>query len=150
MRLFRKIKVRWGGVNPHEKVLLRGQADRLQGNIYHYTYDGITDHLRTINSLTDIASHELALRGKRASLLDVLLRPLWRFIRFYLLSGCIRDGKAGFFVSVTSAFYTFLKYAKLWEHNRHNTQNGHHTHKRQSPFCTLTQSRVGGEEKPRS
>ncbi len=132
LRLFRKIKVRWGGVNPHEKVLLRGQADRLQGNIYHYTYDGITDHLRTINSLTDIASHELALRGKRASLLDVLLRPLWRFIRFYLLSGCIRDGKAGFFVSVTSAFYTFLKYAKLWEHNRHNTQNGHHTHKRQA------------------
>jgi glycosyltransferase involved in cell wall biosynthesis len=136
LRLFRKTKVRWGGVNPHEKVLLQGQADRLQGNIYHYTYDDIADHLRTINGLTDIASHELALRGKRASLWDVLFRPLWRFIRFYLLSGCIRDGKAGFFVSVTSAFYTFLKYAKLWEHNlvskTVSKTNGHDTHKRQA------------------
>lgn len=126
LRLFRKTKVRWGGVNPHEKVLLRGQADRLPGNLYHYTYDNITDHLRTINGLTDIAAHELALRGKQASVVDILFRPLWRFLRFYLLSGCIRDGRAGFFVSVTSAFYTFLKYAKLREHNTLSQPNGQH------------------------
>ena len=132
LRLFRKTKVHWGGTNPHEKALLRGQADHLRSNIYHYTYADITDHLRTINSLTDIAAHELAQRGKRTCLSDILFRPLWRFIRFYLLNGCIRDGKAGFFVSVTSAFYTFLKYAKLWEHNLHPTQNGHHPHKRKA------------------
>jgi len=103
-------------VNPHEKVLLRGQADRVAGNIYHYTYDDITDHLRTVNDLTDIAAQELAQRGVRVHVWDILFRPLWRFVRFYVLSGCMRDGRAGFFVSVTAAVYTFLKYAKLWEH----------------------------------
>ena len=116
LRLFRRTKVIWGGVNPHEKVLLRGQADRVAGNIYHYTYDDITDHLRTVNDLTDIAAQELARRGVRVHVWDILFRPLWRFVRFYVLSGCMRDGKAGFFVSVTAALYTFLKYAKLWEH----------------------------------
>ncbi len=115
LRLFRKAKVRWGGVDPHEKVLLRGQADRLHGPLYHYTYDDISDHLRALNGLTEVSSRELALRGNRTRLTDLLLRPLWRFLRFYIVSGGFRDGVPGFFVAITSAFYVFLKYAKLWE-----------------------------------
>ncbi|HEV8718396.1 MAG TPA: glycosyltransferase [Candidatus Binatia bacterium] len=118
LRLFRKAKVRWGGVNPHEKVLLRGQADRLRGNLYHYTYEDISDHLQAINGLTEIAARELALRGKRTRLSHLLLHPLWRFLRFYFLRGGVRDGMPGFFVAATSAFYVFLKYAKLREYTR--------------------------------
>jgi hypothetical protein len=121
LRLFRKAKVRWGGVDPHEKVLLRGQAERLHGPLYHYTYDDISDHLRAINGLTEVSSRELALRGKRTRTFDLLLRPWWRFLRFYVLSGGFRDGIPGFFVAVTSAFYVFLKYAKLWETTRSHT-----------------------------
>ncbi len=115
LRLFRKSRVRWGGIDPHEKAVLHGQTDCVSSNIYHYTYDNMTDHLRTINHLTDIASQQLAQRGARVRVGDIVFRSLWRFVRFYVLSGCIRDGRAGFFVSVTAAFYTFLKYAKLWE-----------------------------------
>jgi hypothetical protein len=116
LRLFRKPKVRWGGVNPHEKVLLRGQADRLRGNLYHYTYEDISDHLQTLNSLTEVAARETARRGRRSQVSHLVLHPFWRFLRFYFLRGGIRDGVPGFFVAVTSAFYVFLKYAKLWEH----------------------------------
>ena len=124
LRLFRKAKVRWGGVDPHEKVLLRGQAERLHGPLYHYTYDDISDHLRAINGLTEVSSRELALRGKRTRTFDLLLRPWWRFLRFYVLSGGFRDGIPGFFVAVTSAFYVFLKYVKLWETTRSHTDAG--------------------------
>jgi hypothetical protein len=96
-------------------VLLRGQADRLRGDLYHYTYEDIGDHLRTVNVLTDVAARERALRGKRARVSDLLLHPLWRFLRFYVLRGTISYGVPGLFVAVTSAFYVFLKYAKLWE-----------------------------------
>ena len=115
LRLFRKHKVRWGGVDPHEKVLLHGRSEHLSGNFHHYTYTDISDHLRTVNSLTDISSRELMLRQRRKYLSDVLLRPLWRFLSFYFFRGCIRDGIPGLFVAATSAFYVFLKYAKLWE-----------------------------------
>jgi hypothetical protein len=115
LRLFRKAKVRWGGINPHEKVLLRGHADRLHGDLYHYTYEDIADHLQALDTLTEVASRELLQRGQRVRTADLLLRPFWRFLRFYLLRGCIREGVPGFFVAVTSAFYVFLKYAKVWE-----------------------------------
>jgi glycosyltransferase involved in cell wall biosynthesis len=115
LRLFRKAKVRWGGVNPHEKVLLRGQADHLRGDLYHYTYEDISDHLNALNHLTEVASHEMRRRGKYLTLSHLLWHPLWRFLRFYIVRGCFRDGAPGFFVAVTSAFYVFLKYAKLWE-----------------------------------
>ena len=115
LRLFRKTKVRWGGINPHEKVLLRGHADRLHGNLHHYTYDDMSDHLRTINGLTDVSAREFALRKRQRRLIDLLLRPLWRFVSFYFVRGCLRDGIPGLFISVTSAFYVFLKYAKLRE-----------------------------------
>lgn len=115
LRLFRKAKVRWGGVDPHEKVLLRGQSDQLRGNLYHYTYADISDHLRSLNSLTETAAQERALLGRRVGITDLCLRPLWRFLRMYLLRGCFREGAPGFFVAVTAAFYVFLKYAKLWE-----------------------------------
>jgi glycosyltransferase involved in cell wall biosynthesis len=120
LRLFRKPKVRWGGVNPHEKVLLRGQADRLHGNLYHYTYEDISDHLQTLNSLTEVAAQETARRGKRARVAHLVLHPFWRFLRFYFLRGGIRDGIPGLFVAITSAFYVFLKYAKLWERTTRN------------------------------
>jgi Glycosyl transferase family 2/Lipopolysaccharide kinase (Kdo/WaaP) family len=130
LRLFRKPKVRWGGVNPHEKVLLRGQADRLHGNLYHYTYEDIRDHLQAINGLTEIAAREMALRGKRTRMSHLVLHPFWRFLRFYFLRGGIRDGLPGFFVAATSAFYVFLKYAKLREctraHDYEPAQNSAH------------------------
>ncbi len=115
LRLFRKHKVRWGGIDPHEKVLLRGHAERLSGDLHHYTYSDISDHLRTVNSLTDISSREMLRQQRQWHLGDVVLRPLWRFLSFYFLRGCIRDGLPGLFVAATAAFYVFLKYAKLWE-----------------------------------
>lgn len=144
LRLFRKAKVRWGGVDPHEKVLLRGQADRLRGPLYHYTYDDISDHLRAINGLTEVSSRELALRGKRTRLSDLLLRPFWRFLRFYFMSGGFRDGVPGFFVAVTSAFYVFLKYAKLWERTTKVHSDAETQHSSRRPGEELGRGRSAG------
>ena len=134
LRLFRKHKVRWGGVDPHEKVLLHGRSERLIGNLHHYTYTDISDHLRTVNSLTDISSRELMLRKRQRHLSDIVLRPLWRFLSFYLLRGCIRDGIPGLFVAVTSAFYVFLKYAKLWEQASDSPQRAPRNTSHDTPF----------------
>ena len=123
LRLFRQHKVKWGGVNPHEKVLLHGHSERLSGNLHHYTYIDISDHLRTINNLTDVSSYEMVLQKRQRHLIAILFRPLWRFLDFYFLRGCIRDGLPGLFVSATAAFYVFLKYAKLWEQASHSPQD---------------------------
>ena len=39
--------------------------------------------------------------------------PFWRFVRDYVVFSGWRDGRAGFVVSVVSAFSVFCKYATL-------------------------------------
>jgi len=115
LRLFRRDRVVWGGVDPHEKVILHGRSARLRSPMLHYTYRDIAAHLKTINYFTGVASRELQLRGQQATLADLLLRPLWRFVRFYLLRRGFMEGVAGLFVAQSAAFYVFTRYAKLWE-----------------------------------
>jgi len=115
LRLFRRDKAVWGGVDPHEKVILHGRTLRLRSPLLHYTYRDIADHLATINGFTGVAARELLLRGRTASRADLVLRPLWRFLRFYVLRLGFTQGFAGLFVAQSAALYVFAKYAKLWE-----------------------------------
>lgn len=115
LRLFRRDKVVWGGIDPHEKVILHGQSRRLHGPLLHYTYRDVADHLATINGFSGVAARELLLRGREPAWSDLVLRPLWRFFRFYVLHQGFTQGLAGLFVAQSAAFYVFARYAKLWE-----------------------------------
>lgn len=118
LRLFRKSRAVWGGVDPHEKVIVQGKTAALRGPLLHYTYANIADHLRTIDNFTDVAAGELALRGRRCRWTDLVFRPLWRTFRFAVLRGGLTYGVPGVFVSLSAGFYVFAKYAKLWELKR--------------------------------
>jgi glycosyltransferase involved in cell wall biosynthesis len=118
VRLFRRSKGRWGGVNPHDRVRVEGRVERLRGDLLHHSYRSIADHLRTIDSFTTIAAREKHARGGRAGVASLVFRPFGKFLRMYLLRAGLLDGAPGFVVAVTGAFYVFLKYAKLWELQR--------------------------------
>jgi len=118
LRLFRRDHVVWGGVDPHEKVILQGRSARLDGPLLHYTYRDISAHVATINAFTGVAARELLLRGRTTGVGDLVLRPLWRFVRFFGLRLGFTQGLAGLFVAQSAAFYVFSKYAKLWEATR--------------------------------
>ncbi len=53
--------------------------------------------------------------GRRAGFLQLVFHPPLAFLRNYMLRGGIRDGVAGFVISVMNSYYVFLKFAKLWE-----------------------------------
>ena len=118
IRLFRRSKGRWGGVNPHDHVHVEGRVGRLAGDLLHYSYRSISDHLRTIDSFTTIAAKEKHAAGRRAGIVDLTLRPFGKFLRMYVLKAGFLDGAPGLVVAVTGAFYVFLKYAKLREIER--------------------------------
>ncbi|MEA2626001.1 MAG: hypothetical protein QOD06_2046 [Candidatus Binatota bacterium] len=111
LRLFRRERAVWGGVNPHEKVIVDGRTRRLGGHLLHFTYRDVSQHLITVNRLTNISAAE-ALRRRRTRRRDLYLRPAWRFFRSLVLDRGALEGWAGYFVASTAAFYVFLKYAK--------------------------------------
>lgn len=114
LRLFRRTKAKWGGVNPHEKVLIAGRSRRLAGSLLHFTYADISQHLLTVNRLTDISAMETAKR-RGSSWLRLVARPAWRFFRSLFIDRGIMEGWPGLFVAATAGFYVFLKYAKADE-----------------------------------
>jgi hypothetical protein len=60
----------------------------------------------------------MAARGRRHPLAHLVFNPPGRFLRMYLLKAGFLDGQAGLVLAGLSAFYVFLKYAKLWELRR--------------------------------
>lgn len=114
LRLFRRDRAVWGGINPHEKVVVEGSTRKLSGHLLHFTYRDISQHLTTVNRLTDISSQEVR-RRNRARPRDLFWRPGWRFVRSLIVDRGIFEGWAGFFVASTAAFYVFSKYVKALE-----------------------------------
>jgi glycosyltransferase involved in cell wall biosynthesis len=53
--------------------------------------------------------------NKRAGLGKLLFSPMGAFFKKYFIQQGFREGVHGFVFSILHAYYTFLKYAKLWE-----------------------------------
>ena len=115
IRIFRRDLARWGGNDPHEKILVDGKVRRLARPLYHYSYRDIADHWKRINRFTSISAAELRGEGRPWRWMDNLCRPPFRFLRSYAWKRGLLEGFPGYFVAVTAAIYVFLKYAKLKE-----------------------------------
>lgn len=105
----------WGGANPHDKFILDSKARKkfLRGDLLHYSYYRISDHIDQNNRFSTIAARSLFQQGKKSGVLHILMRPFWRFISNYILRLGLLDGFYGLVVSVNSAHSVFLRYVKL-------------------------------------
>ena len=117
LRIWNKRKGKWGGTNPHDKVIMKDktQIAYLNGNLLHYSYHSIAQHIAQINSFTDIGAKEAFKKGKQSNLFIILIKPIWKFIRDYIIKLGFLDGYYGFIICALSAHATFLKYIKLRE-----------------------------------
>jgi uncharacterized membrane protein len=108
-------RARWTGRYVHESVAVDGSLGRLTGDLQHFAYRGIEDHLETIDRYTTLAARQMYEDGRRATLAALLLHGPLAFARNYVARGGFRLGSAGAIVSAMNAYYVFLKYAKLWQ-----------------------------------
>ena len=115
LRLCRRAKTRWGGSSPHERAIVDGPTMKLKGELHHYTYSTIASQVRSLNSLSSASATTLWEGGVRASLFKIVVHPVARFIKFYLIRRGYREGFRGFVVALIDAFGVLLKYVKLWE-----------------------------------
>lgn len=120
LRLFKKSKGRWGGKDPHDKVILNGATTHLRGELLHFVYRNLSHQLQTVDNFSTVTANVLKQEGEHFSLLRFLFRPPIRFFEMYIIKKGFRDGLPGFIIAVSSSFYVFLKYAKLWELKKRN------------------------------
>jgi glycosyltransferase involved in cell wall biosynthesis len=114
-RLYDRRVAQWTGRYVHEEVTVRGAVGRLTGELQHYAYRDITDHLETIDRYTTYSARQMHESGRRAGLLQIAGHPPLAFLRNYIARRGIQDGVPGFIVSALNAYYVLLKFAKLWQ-----------------------------------
>ena len=118
LRLFDKTQGRWAGINPHDQVEIRGQTAHLPGDILHYSYQTLEEHIQQNNRFSTISAKAYQARGKKGSWGRMTLNPAWAFVQCYILRGGFLDGFFGLVIAVNVAHLTFMKYYKLYALDR--------------------------------
>lgn len=116
LRLYDRRYGQWRGLLLHERYELQlgQQVLSLDGDLLHYSYNSVEQHVAQLNRFTSIAADELTLQGKyQASLFHLLVKPWWKFVHGYFIRLGLLDGFAGLCIAAISAWGVFLKFAKL-------------------------------------
>lgn len=117
LRLVRKDEAKWGGINPHDQLLLEEhvQVRHLKGDLLHYSYYTKEDHFKQIAYFSEIAAKELFARKVKSSVLKIIVKVSAQFIKSYILKCGFLDGMAGWHIATRSAYATQQKYQRLRE-----------------------------------
>jgi hypothetical protein len=118
LRLVRRDRAKWGGLDPHDKLEVEGQTARLKGNLLHYPFSSVFDHLESELKYARIMADSYARSGRTCSWYHVLFSPWFAFFKSLLLKSGWRDGWRGCVIAGSKWFNTFAKYALLWERIR--------------------------------
>jgi glycosyltransferase involved in cell wall biosynthesis len=112
LRLYRRDSGYWVGL-VHETVALSGAAGQLQNELSHHSLPSAQVFLRKINEYTTLEARTLAASKRRYRISDLAFRPLWTFLKLYVLKQGFRDGAAGFLFCALSGVSLAVR---AWKH----------------------------------
>ncbi|HRS54035.1 MAG TPA: glycosyltransferase family 2 protein [Bacteroidales bacterium] len=118
LRLWDSRKGHWGGINPHDCFIMGKNVKilHLKGNLLHYSYSSIDDHLKQVSYFTNISANQYFKQNKKNNImLKLFIAPIFKFIKHYILKLGFLDGYYGYVISKISSYAVFIKYAKIRE-----------------------------------
>ncbi len=114
LRLFRRDAGCWTGL-VHETVELRGPAGTLQSFLRHHTLPSVHVFLSKVNDYTTLEARGMAARARWYRASDLVLRPIWTFVKLYVVKQGFRDGVEGFMFCALSGVSVAVRAWKLRE-----------------------------------
>ena len=117
-RLFNRQHARWSDDLVHEQVLFAVTPGTLAGDLMHDSSDDLTAYLERQNRYTTLAARQAFEQGRSAGFVHLLLSPVVRFFKFYVLRLGFLDGLPGLLHISIGCMNSYLKYAKLIELRR--------------------------------
>ncbi|MGB7542552.1 MAG: glycosyltransferase family 2 protein [Burkholderiales bacterium] len=113
VRLFHRAHARWSDDPVHEKVISGTPVLKLAGDLLHDSAETLEKYLDKQNRYTTLQAASLHTAGRRASIAHLVLSPLLRFLKFYVLRLGFLDGAPGLVHVAIGCMNSFNKYAKL-------------------------------------
>lgn len=103
----------------HEDMKKLPRTGHLKGDLIHHAYPTLQDFIEHANRYSSLGAEMVVAERKAGfSIINILLRPLVRFIYMYIFRLGFLDGREGLLVLMTHASYVSWKYAKAWEFSR--------------------------------
>ena len=116
IRLWKKGKVKISDREVHEQYMTDGhKVEKINELIIHYTYDNIEQFLEKLNRYTSQSAEQYMKEHKKAGILKIYFKMLYRFIKMYILQLGFLDDYEGYLLAKYSSVYTMTKYTKLRE-----------------------------------
>ncbi|MCC6383997.1 MAG: glycosyltransferase family 2 protein [Bacteroidia bacterium] len=120
LRLFKRSKARWGGINPHDKIEMEAGSiiHRLKGDLLHYSFDTPEQYVTQQHKFAAISARHMHQLGKQYSWPVVFAKTAFRFIKEYVIKAGFLEGVSGFKICSVSAGAVFRKYSLLKKMNK--------------------------------
>ncbi|MDR3048453.1 MAG: glycosyltransferase family 2 protein [Elusimicrobiota bacterium] len=115
--LFDKTKAQYKNQLVHEDIDYNGDKKAFfKGDILHYSYNSIGQFIKKSDQYSSLSARQMFERGKKFKLYNLIINPINMFLKMFVFKRGFLDGLAGLILALLySAFYTLMKYIKLWE-----------------------------------
>jgi glycosyltransferase involved in cell wall biosynthesis len=119
MRLVRRELAEFEDRAVHEDMKKLPRTGHLKGDLVHHAYPTLESFIEHANRYSSLGAG-MVVKDRRVgfSFLNIVLRPLARFMYMYFFRLGFLDGREGLLVLMTHASYVSWKYAKAWELSR--------------------------------
>jgi glycosyltransferase involved in cell wall biosynthesis len=114
-QLFRKSRLRYREDLVHEAYELDGRLGYLREHVLQYPFRDIDHYLAKMDRYSDLMAQRMAKQGQRFHAHQLVTHPLFTFLKMYVGRAGFVDRTPGLILSGLYGYYSFIKYAKLWE-----------------------------------
>jgi glycosyltransferase involved in cell wall biosynthesis len=118
VRLFERGSARYPNRRVHADLETHGPTPTLSVPMVHQTYRSMDQALEKLHRYSLWAAADAYRAGRRPGFAQLVLRPLWRFFRMYVVQAGFLDGRYGLVLCALQAYGVFLKWARVWEWQR--------------------------------
>jgi glycosyltransferase involved in cell wall biosynthesis len=115
LRLVRRGRACWGGLNPHDHLETEGPTARLAGDLLHYSHENFQDHIQTVINYARIGAASYEQAGKEFRWYKLLCHPWFNFLKRLVIKQAWRDGWRGWILAYVSLLSAAVKYLLLLE-----------------------------------
>jgi glycosyltransferase involved in cell wall biosynthesis len=117
-RLFHRKHARYPNRRVHADLMVDGETGRLRHKMDHYYIRSFDHMIAKMTRYANWAAAQMYMDGKTTSAAGILSHSFGKFFRDYVINLGFLDGARGVISVGMHVYYTFWKYAKLWEMNQ--------------------------------
>ena len=115
IRLFKRDECTYESQSVHSEIVTKGKLSTLSCRMNHDTFKGTQAWEDKLIRYADWQAHDYDKKMGKVTAFHTLVKPAYRFIKHFVLSGGFLDGYVGYRISKYAAWSVYLRYEKVLE-----------------------------------